>query len=137
MSAVFLACRILISPEGQAIEPSARCSSRTAAAGPSGGPPEGADAARARYLAEHIAGARLVEVPGDDYLFFAGDHEPVIGEVADGVEQLDLVAQVEEGRGLVEQQDGRVLGQAAGEPDALQLAVITSAFHNWVGSPTR
>jgi len=43
----------------------------------------GADAARARYLAAHIDGARLAEVPGDDYLFFAGDHEPVIGEVAE------------------------------------------------------
>ena len=43
----------------------------------------GADAARARYLAEHIAGARLVEVPGDDYLFFAGDHELVMSEVAE------------------------------------------------------
>ena len=43
----------------------------------------GTDAARARYLAEHIAGARLVEVPGDDVLFFGGDHDPVISEVAE------------------------------------------------------
>jgi class 3 adenylate cyclase len=43
----------------------------------------GADAARARYLAEHIAGARLVEVPGDDYLLFGGDHELVMSEVAE------------------------------------------------------
>jgi class 3 adenylate cyclase len=42
-----------------------------------------ADAGRARYLAEHIDGARLVEVPGDDYLFFGGDHEPVISKVAE------------------------------------------------------
>ena len=38
---------------------------------------------RARYLAEHICDARLVEVPGDDLLFFGGDHEPVISEVAE------------------------------------------------------
>jgi class 3 adenylate cyclase len=43
----------------------------------------GADAGRARYLAEHIPGARLVEVPGDDYLFFGADHEPVVREVAE------------------------------------------------------
>ncbi len=35
-----------------------------------------------RYLVEHITDARIVEVPGEDYLFFAGDHEPVINEVA-------------------------------------------------------
>ena len=40
------------------------------------------DSARASYLAEHIAGARLVAVPGGDVLFFGGDHEPVISEVA-------------------------------------------------------
>ena len=37
---------------------------------------------RARYLADHIANARLVSVPGPDALFFGGDHEPVISEVA-------------------------------------------------------
>jgi class 3 adenylate cyclase len=36
----------------------------------------------ARYLADHITDARIVEVPGEDYVFFAGDHEPVISEVA-------------------------------------------------------
>src|SRR5215212_9558706 len=35
----------------------------------------------ARYLAEHIPGARLVEVPGRDYLFSAGDPTPVLDEV--------------------------------------------------------
>jgi class 3 adenylate cyclase len=43
------------------------------------------DADRARYLAQHIDGARLVELPGNDVLFFAGDHEPVVGEVAEFV----------------------------------------------------
>jgi pimeloyl-ACP methyl ester carboxylesterase len=40
------------------------------------------DTARARYLADHIAGTRLVAVPGSDALFFGGDHDPVISEVA-------------------------------------------------------
>ncbi len=35
-----------------------------------------------RYLVDHILNAHVVEVPGEDYLFFAGDHEPVINEVA-------------------------------------------------------
>lgn len=43
---------------------------------------EYADSARARYLADHIAGARLVSIPGKDALFFAGDHDPVMNEVA-------------------------------------------------------
>jgi class 3 adenylate cyclase len=34
-----------------------------------------------RYLAEHIPGARLVELPGRDYLWFAGDTTPVLDEV--------------------------------------------------------
>jgi class 3 adenylate cyclase len=35
----------------------------------------------ARYLAEHIPGARLVEVPGGDYVNFVGDPTPVLDEV--------------------------------------------------------
>src|SRR5215210_1219916 len=31
-----------------------------------------------RYLAEHIPGARLVEVPGRDYVYFAGDPTPAL-----------------------------------------------------------
>jgi class 3 adenylate cyclase len=34
----------------------------------------------ARYMAERIPDARLVEVPGDDHLFFIGDVDPVIEE---------------------------------------------------------
>jgi class 3 adenylate cyclase len=37
----------------------------------------------ALYVAERIAGARFVEVPGEDSLFFAGDHAVVIDEVAE------------------------------------------------------
>jgi class 3 adenylate cyclase len=35
----------------------------------------------ARYLAEHIPSARLVEVPGQDYLYFVGDSEPLLDEI--------------------------------------------------------
>jgi hypothetical protein len=45
----------------------------------------------------------------------------LVGEVADHVEDLDLVAEVEEGGGLVEEQQGGVLGEAAREPDPLRL----------------
>ena len=34
-----------------------------------------------RYLARHIAGARLVEVAGCDHLFYIGDGEAIIGEI--------------------------------------------------------
>jgi len=34
-----------------------------------------------RYLAEHIPGARHVEVPGTDHAMAAGDPEPVLGEI--------------------------------------------------------
>ena len=45
-----------------------------------------------------------------------------VGQVAHQVEDLDLVAQVEVGGGLVEQQHCGILRQAAREPHALQLA---------------
>jgi class 3 adenylate cyclase len=38
-------------------------------------------AGQGRYLAEHIPGAKLVELPGRDYLYFAGDHQPVLDEI--------------------------------------------------------
>jgi class 3 adenylate cyclase/pimeloyl-ACP methyl ester carboxylesterase len=34
-----------------------------------------------RYLGEHIPGARLVEVPGADHLWFIGEVEPILSEV--------------------------------------------------------
>jgi pimeloyl-ACP methyl ester carboxylesterase len=34
-----------------------------------------------RYLAEHISGARYVEVPGDDHVPYIGDPGPILGEV--------------------------------------------------------
>jgi pimeloyl-ACP methyl ester carboxylesterase len=35
----------------------------------------------ARYLAQHIPGAKYVEMPGIDHLLFAGDHEAIAGEI--------------------------------------------------------
>ncbi|RJQ78965.1 MAG: alpha/beta fold hydrolase [Desulfobacteraceae bacterium] len=34
-----------------------------------------------RYMARHIRGARLVEVPGEDHLFFTGPAETILGEI--------------------------------------------------------
>ena len=34
-----------------------------------------------RYLAEHIPGARLVEVAGDDHLFYMGDSDAILAEI--------------------------------------------------------
>ena len=34
-----------------------------------------------RYLAEHIAGAKLMELPGEDHLPFAGDTDTLLGEI--------------------------------------------------------
>jgi class 3 adenylate cyclase len=34
-----------------------------------------------RYLAEHIPGAKYVELPGDDHLFFVGDTDALVDEV--------------------------------------------------------
>src|SRR5215207_3739529 len=38
-------------------------------------------AAAAQYMAEHIPGARYVELPGDDHLPFVGDQDSVLDEV--------------------------------------------------------
>lgn len=37
------------------------------------------------YLAEHIAGARLVELPGDDSLYWVGDSGPMVDEIEEFV----------------------------------------------------
>jgi pimeloyl-ACP methyl ester carboxylesterase len=36
---------------------------------------------QARYLAEHIANARCVELPGNDHVFFAGDADALVDEI--------------------------------------------------------
>jgi class 3 adenylate cyclase len=47
----------------------------------------GTESARAqgRYVAEHIEGARSVELPGDDDLFFAGDPSPLLDAIEEFV----------------------------------------------------
>jgi class 3 adenylate cyclase len=40
---------------------------------------------RYRYVAEHIQGARYIEVPGNDELFFAGDTAPVLDAIEEFV----------------------------------------------------
>ena len=42
-------------------------------------------AAHGRYLAEHIAGARYVELPGDDTLYWVGDAMPILSEIEEFV----------------------------------------------------
>jgi class 3 adenylate cyclase len=37
--------------------------------------------ARCRYTAEHIPGAQITEIPGDDLLFFAGDPTPMLDAI--------------------------------------------------------
>jgi class 3 adenylate cyclase len=37
--------------------------------------------AHSRYLAEHIPGSRLVEVPGDEFLVYAGDAAAILNEI--------------------------------------------------------
>src|SRR5271155_5030981 len=34
-----------------------------------------------RYLAEHIPGAKYVELPGEDHLFFVGDTDALVDEI--------------------------------------------------------
>ncbi|MGR9106122.1 MAG: adenylate/guanylate cyclase domain-containing protein [Gammaproteobacteria bacterium] len=34
-----------------------------------------------RFVAEHIPGAKFVELPGEDHLFYAGETEPMIAEI--------------------------------------------------------
>jgi class 3 adenylate cyclase len=43
------------------------------------------DVSNARYLAEHIAGARYVELPGDDHIYFAGDADGLLDEIEEFV----------------------------------------------------
>ncbi len=43
------------------------------------------DSEQARYVAEHIDGARSVELAGEDYLFFAGDTGPLVDSIEEFV----------------------------------------------------
>ena len=43
------------------------------------------DVANGRYLAGHIPGARYVELPGDDHIYFAGDADALLDEIEEFV----------------------------------------------------
>jgi class 3 adenylate cyclase len=43
------------------------------------------DVANARYLAENIEGARYVELPGEDHIYFAGDADALLDEIEEFV----------------------------------------------------
>ena len=46
-----------------------------------------------RFLADHIPNAKLVELPGDDHLFYYGDADPILAEIEEfltGVRHVDL-----------------------------------------------
>ncbi|MBV9917418.1 MAG: adenylate/guanylate cyclase domain-containing protein [Solirubrobacterales bacterium] len=43
------------------------------------------DVGNGRYLAEHIPGARYVELPGDDHIYFAGDADALLDEIEEFV----------------------------------------------------
>ena len=45
----------------------------------------GARAAQARYVADHVAGSKRVELTGDDFLFFAGDTKPMLDAIEEFV----------------------------------------------------
>lgn len=50
------------------------------------------DVGGSRYMAEHIPGAKYVELPGNDHLWFVGDSEAILGEIEEfltGVRQPD------------------------------------------------
>jgi hypothetical protein len=39
------------------------------------------DVGGSRYIAQRIPGAKLVELPGDDHVYWIGDWEAIVGEV--------------------------------------------------------
>jgi class 3 adenylate cyclase len=43
------------------------------------------DVGNARYLAAHVPGARYVELPGDDHIYFAGDADALLDEIEEFV----------------------------------------------------
>src|SRR5436190_11356664 len=48
-----------------------------------------------RYIAEHIPGARFVELPGDDHLWAVGDAEATLGEIEEFVTGTRVEREVE------------------------------------------
>jgi class 3 adenylate cyclase len=53
------------------------------------------DVRHGRYLAEHITGARFVELAGEDHLFHAGDGEAMLGEVEEFLTGVRSVAEAD------------------------------------------
>lgn len=48
-----------------------------------------------RYIAARIPNARLVELPGDDHLWFVGDQDSLLNEIRSFVEQLPLTPEAD------------------------------------------
>jgi pimeloyl-ACP methyl ester carboxylesterase len=38
-----------------------------------------------RYIAEHVSGARMIELPGDDHMFFVGDQDAILDPIEEFV----------------------------------------------------
>lgn len=97
----------------------------------------------ARYMAEHIPGARLVELPGDDHLPFVGDTGSILDEVERFVSStrevpevsralgIFLAAQVPEGAadGLQRDLAGEVLVRLEGERLPVQGKGLVARFN--------
>jgi hypothetical protein len=78
-------------------------------------------------------GGDLAVVEEDQFIREVGAEVEVVGGEEDGevlfscqlaekFEEIDLVSEVEEGAGFVEEEDARLLDQTAGDEDALALA---------------
>lgn len=48
-----------------------------------------------RYLAEHIPGARFVELPGEDHLFYVGETETMIAEIREFLTGMRTVQEID------------------------------------------
>jgi class 3 adenylate cyclase len=57
--------------------------------------PEFSPVAHAHYLAERVAGARLVELPGEDALYWVGDAAPMLDEIEEFITGLRGVSDAE------------------------------------------
>ncbi len=48
-----------------------------------------------RFLAEHIRGAKFVELPGEDHLFYVGETEPIIAEIREFLTGMRTVPEID------------------------------------------
>ena len=51
--------------------------------------------AHGRYLAEHISGAKFVELPGEDHLFYLGEPEGMLGEIEEFLTGMRSVPEID------------------------------------------